>query len=153
MVSTGHTPVSLKPAVIFPWVNERSKASLIIPGRLCIEIFCPALFNSKLFCFVLLRLWMALSLLYPVAGVGEFSEVGRYTWQCHSLCNKVTYQAYNGPCDCPEVPGSVLRYSGYFSLCAPTYLTIKDPCSSHLLGNWLKQGFPLVHWSPKHHAF
>ena len=50
LVSKGYTPVFLKLAVMFAEVNERSKASLIIPGRLCIEIVFPGLLSSQLSC-------------------------------------------------------------------------------------------------------
>jgi hypothetical protein len=43
------TPVFLKAAVMFARVNEMSEASLIMPGRLCIEIVFPGLLNSQLF--------------------------------------------------------------------------------------------------------
>jgi len=51
VVSKGHTPFYLKLAVFFASENWRSKASLIIPLRLCIEIVFPGLLSSQLFCF------------------------------------------------------------------------------------------------------
>ena len=50
VLSKGCTAFILKLAVMFSPVNGRSKASLLIPLRLCIEIDFPGLLSSQLFC-------------------------------------------------------------------------------------------------------
>ena len=154
VMSKGHTPTFLKLAVFFSPVNRRSKASLIIPGRLCIEIVFPGLLSSQLFgcaCFVL----NGPSLLHPVAGVGEWSGVGRCKWR-HSVYsnNKVLHQVCSGFHDCQEVPGWVLLcYSKYSAWCAAVLLKIEGLSSSHLLANWQDQYFLLLRSSPMHYSF
>ena len=123
--------------------------------RRAVYCSCLILDYSTASCSVLMPIsfWMDPSLLCPVAGVGEYSEVRRYTWQCHSFYNKVLPEVCISSHDCWKVSGCILLCYGKYSSWSPPSVKKKGRLIHPLVGHLTRQESWCIDFLLVHHAF